>query len=46
MNFDFKWDYVVSRWELLAAGLTITIYVSIISRALALILGLIVALLR
>jgi His/Glu/Gln/Arg/opine family amino acid ABC transporter permease subunit len=46
MSFDFKWDYVVSRWDLLAQGLTITIYVSIISMVLALILGLIVALLR
>jgi His/Glu/Gln/Arg/opine family amino acid ABC transporter permease subunit len=46
MSFDFKWDYVVSRWELLAAGLSITIYVSIISMAVALLLGLIVAMLR
>jgi len=46
MNFNFRWDYVTSRWELLAQGLSITIYVSIISMALALLLGLIIALLR
>lgn len=42
----FRWDYVTSRWELLAQGLTITIYVSVISMALALLLGLLIALPR
>jgi His/Glu/Gln/Arg/opine family amino acid ABC transporter permease subunit len=42
----FRWDYVSSRWELLAQGLTITIYVSVISMALALLFGLLIALPR
>lgn len=46
MNFQFRWHFVIDRWELLASGLWITIYVSIISMALALLLGLIIALLR
>lgn len=46
MNFEFRWDFVTSRWELLASGLGITLYVSILSMALALLLGLIIALLR
>ena len=46
MSFEFRWDFVTSRWELLASGLGITLYVSVISMALALVLGLIIALIR
>lgn len=46
MNFQFEWHYVTNNWSLLLDGLGITLYVSIISMALALILGLLIALLR
>lgn len=46
MSFDFKWHFVIDRWGVLASGLGITIYVSIISMTLALLLGLVLALLR
>lgn len=45
-NFQFRWDFVFDRWELLAEGLTTTLYVSLLGMIVALILGLVIALLR
>ena len=46
MKFGFRWDYVVSRWEFLASGLGITLFVATVSMVLALVLGLPIALMR
>jgi His/Glu/Gln/Arg/opine family amino acid ABC transporter permease subunit len=45
-HFEFRWDVVAQRWDWLASGLGITVYLTVISMAVALVLGLIIALLR
>lgn len=45
-RFEFRWDFVTQRWELLASGLMITLQITVVSMALALVLGLVIALLR
>ena len=45
-DFKFRWDFVFDRWDLLAEGLTTTLYVSLLGMIVALILGLLIALLR
>ncbi|MBE7554946.1 MAG: amino acid ABC transporter permease [Anaerolineales bacterium] len=45
-QFEFRWDFVYDRWELLAKGLGMTLYVSFLGMILALALGLLIAMLR
>jgi len=45
-DFEFHWEYVFDRWELLANGLRMTLYVSFLGMVLALALGLLIALMR
>ena len=45
-HFEFRWDVVAQRWDWLASGLGITVYLTVVSMAVALVLGLIIALLR
>ncbi len=45
-RFEFRWDFVTQRWPVLWAGLQMTIYITVVAMALALVLGLIVALCR
>jgi His/Glu/Gln/Arg/opine family amino acid ABC transporter permease subunit len=45
-NFEWEWGYVIDRWPLLVRGLMMTIYISVMGMLLALVLGLVVALMR
>lgn len=45
-RFQFRWDFVLQRWDWLATGLAMNLYVTAISMGIALVLGLIIALLR
>jgi His/Glu/Gln/Arg/opine family amino acid ABC transporter permease subunit len=44
--FEFRWEYVFDRWDLLASGLRMTLYLSFVGMVLALALGLLIAFLR
>lgn len=43
---DFQWDVVVERRDLIFAGIRYTLYIAVLAMALALVLGLVIALLR
>lgn len=43
---DFEWDVVVQRRDLIFAGIQYTLYIAVLAMALALVLGLVIALLR
>jgi His/Glu/Gln/Arg/opine family amino acid ABC transporter permease subunit len=45
-RFEFQWDAVLQRWDWLATGLAMNVYISAASMAIALVLGLVVAVLR
>jgi His/Glu/Gln/Arg/opine family amino acid ABC transporter permease subunit len=45
-QFEFRWDFVFDRWELLAKGLGMTLYISALGMVLALALGLLIAFMR
>jgi His/Glu/Gln/Arg/opine family amino acid ABC transporter permease subunit len=45
-HFQFRWDMVAQRWDWLATGLAMTIYLTVVSMAVALVFGLILALFR
>ena len=45
-DFEFHWDFVFDRWELLAKGLGMTLWVSLLGMIVALVLGLLIALMR
>ncbi len=45
-DFEFHWDFVFDRWELLAKGLGMTLWVSFLGMIVALVLGLLIALMR
>lgn len=45
-EFEFRWDFVFDRWELLVKGLGMTLYVSLLGMILALVLGLLIANMR
>ena len=45
-DFEFQWDFVFDRWELLAKGLGMTLWVSLLGMIVALVLGLLIALMR
>lgn len=45
-EFQFRWDFVFDRWELLGKGLGMTLYVSLLGMILALALGLLIANMR
>lgn len=45
-EFEFRWDFVFDRWELLVKGLGMTLYVSLLGMILALALGLLIANMR
>lgn len=45
-EFQFRWDFVIDRWEILVKGLGMTLYVSFLGMVLALGLGLLIALMR
>lgn len=45
-EFEFRWDFVFDRWELLGKGLGMTLYVSLLGMILALALGLLIANMR
>jgi His/Glu/Gln/Arg/opine family amino acid ABC transporter permease subunit len=43
---DFEWDVVIERSDLILAGIRYTLYIAVVAMALALLLGLVIALLR
>jgi len=45
-HFEFRWDMVAQRWDWLATGLGMTVYLTVVSMAVALVFGLILALFR
>jgi His/Glu/Gln/Arg/opine family amino acid ABC transporter permease subunit len=45
-EFEFRWDFVFDRWELLAKGLAMTLWISLLGMTVALALGLLIALMR
>jgi His/Glu/Gln/Arg/opine family amino acid ABC transporter permease subunit len=45
-RFDFRWDFVAQRWTWLAAGVAMTLFITVLAMAIALVLGLILALMR
>ncbi len=45
-RFEFRWDFVLQRWDWLATGLLMTLYITAVAMAIALVLGLAIALLR
>ena len=45
-EFEFHWDFVFDRWELLAKGLGMTLWISFLGMIVALALGLLIALMR
>ncbi len=45
-KFEFRWDFVLQRWDWLATGLLMTLYITAAAMAIALVLGLAIALLR
>jgi His/Glu/Gln/Arg/opine family amino acid ABC transporter permease subunit len=46
LAFDFNWDVVVQRQDLLWAGVRYTLWIATVAMALSLVLGLVVAMLR
>lgn len=45
-EFEFRWDFVFDRWDLLAKGLGMTLWISLLGMVVALALGLLIALMR
>ncbi|MDR7544924.1 MAG: amino acid ABC transporter permease [Armatimonadota bacterium] len=45
-RFEFHWDAVLQRWDWLATGLLMNVYISASSMILALVIGLVIAVLR
>jgi His/Glu/Gln/Arg/opine family amino acid ABC transporter permease subunit len=45
-EFEFRWDFVFDRWDLLAKGLGMTLWISLLGMGVALVLGLLIAFMR